>query len=86
MPSITRLRSAPWMIVLQAGFVASQHWRQLDPRDRQRLLELIRKARGWPGNLTARERGELKDLANKLDFKGMGKELLPLAGKRRHKR
>jgi hypothetical protein len=86
MAGVSRLRSAPWMLVLQAGFVASQHWRRLAPRERQRVLDLIRKGRGRPGNLTARERNELKSLAAKLDVKGMGKELMPIAGRSRKRR
>jgi hypothetical protein len=80
------VRTVPWLLMLQAGSVAGEHWRALSDKERARLLELLRDARGWPGNLTARERDELKRLAAKLDFPGMGRDLLPLARSARGRR
>ena len=76
---IPRFRAVPWMLTLQATLVAGEHWRLLSERERQRLLQLLRDARGWPGNLTAKERQELKRLVAKLDVPGIGRDLLPLA-------
>jgi hypothetical protein len=78
-PKLTRLKAVPWTVAMQAGLVASEHWRQLSDHERSRLLGLVRDARGWPGNLTTRERDELKKLVGKLDVPGMGRDLFPLA-------
>ncbi|HEX6115625.1 MAG TPA: hypothetical protein VFY99_00900 [Solirubrobacterales bacterium] len=37
--------------------------RELGPNGRARMVELVRKSNGRPGNLTARERDELRRLA-----------------------
>jgi hypothetical protein len=37
--------------------------RELGPHGRTRMVELVRKSGGRPGNLTSRERDELKKLA-----------------------
>ena len=76
---IPRFRAIPWMLSLQAMVVANEHWRQLSERDRSRVLQLLRESRGWPGNLSTKERNELKRLVAKLDLPGVGRDLLPLA-------
>ncbi len=38
--------------------------RELGPHGRARVVELVRKSNGRPGNLTVRERDELKDLVS----------------------
>ena len=86
MPSVSRLKAIPWAMALQAGLVAREHWRKLTEKERSRLLELLGKARGRPGNLTAREREELKRLARKLDVPGFGRNLLPLGRAARGKK
>ena len=40
--------------------------RELGPNGRARMVELVRKSAGKPGNLTARERTELRDLASRV--------------------
>jgi hypothetical protein len=54
--------------------------------DRKRLTTLLRSSRGRLGNLSAKERAELRRLAGKLDLRGAGRDLLSLfssRGKRR---
>lgn len=80
---IPRFRAVPWMLSLQAMVVASEHWRHLTERERSRVLQLLRESRGWPGNLGTKERNELKRLVAKLDLPGIGKDLLPLARRRK---
>jgi hypothetical protein len=80
------LRALPWAALLQGGAAAAERWRSLSAKDRARLTEIVRNSRGRVGNLSSRERDELKKLARKLDLKGMGRELLPLVRGRRGKR
>jgi hypothetical protein len=86
-----RIKALPWAAVLQAGMVVGDRWRRLSEKDRLRARTLLRQSSGRPSNLSAKERKELRQLAGKLDLKGMGRELLPLArghgrGRRRGRR
>jgi hypothetical protein len=74
-----RLKALPWVAILQGGGVIGRRWRALSTKERARLTGLARDSRGRPGNLSAKERAELRSLLGKLDLKGMGRELLPVA-------
>jgi hypothetical protein len=56
-----------WLVALaESSWVAWSHWRRLGPAERNRLLELARKSKGRPSNLSARERREADELLDKL--------------------
>jgi hypothetical protein len=83
----TRLKAIPWAALLQAVAVAGERWRALSDNDRARFMQLLRGSRGRLGNLSSRERGELRKLVRKLDLKGMGRDMFPLLrGRGRRKR
>jgi hypothetical protein len=83
----SRLKAIPWAALLQAVAAAGQRWRSLSGKDRARLSRLLRGSRGRPGNLSSKERGELRKLVRKLDLKGMGRDVLaPLRSARRKRR
>jgi hypothetical protein len=92
MPSVktvARLKDAlPWTMLARAGLVVGKRWTALTGKERARLATLIRNSRGRAGNLSTRERLELRKLVRKLDLKGAGRELMPLlrGGGRRRKR
>jgi hypothetical protein len=71
---------------VQAGVAISRRWRALSSKERARLAHLARTSGGRPGNLTSKERAELRGLVGKLDLKSLGRELLPLARRRRGRR
>jgi hypothetical protein len=73
-------------MLLQAGLVIARRWRALSEKDRARIARLVRESGGWPGNLRAKERRELRKLAGKLDLKGASRELIGLASPRRGRR
>ena len=84
---LDRVKALPWAVLLQAGVAFGTRWRALSEKDRARLTRLVRDSRGRLGNLSSKERSELRKLTGKLDLKGMGRELLPLLrGQRRRKR
>jgi hypothetical protein len=83
---LDRLRAVPWVAVAQAGIVISRRWRSLSAKERARLSQLARTSGGRPGNLSSKERAELRALVSKLDLRGIGRELLPLARRRRGRR
>jgi len=79
----------PWAALLQASVVIGSRWWALSESDRARIGRLLRESRGWPANLSAKERKELRKLVVKYDLKGAGSELLLLArtrGARRKRR
>ena len=83
-----RLKALPWAALLQAVVVVGKRWRSLSEKERSRLSSLVRGSGGRLGNLSAKERKELKQLAGKLDLKGMLRELVPIArgGRKRRRR
>ena len=75
---VDRIKGLPWLVLLQAGVVLGKRWSALSGKDRARLARLVRQSRGRVGNLSVKERVELRRLSRKLDLKGAGRELLPL--------
>src|SRR5687768_16097527 len=56
-----------WVVAAADVALASRrHWKRLDDRERNRLLQITRKWRGRNSNLTAKERREAERLLNKL--------------------
>jgi hypothetical protein len=86
--SASRVRALPWAVLARAGVVLGQRWTSLSQQERARLASLVRRSRGRTGNLSTKERKELRKLVQKLDLRGAGRELMPLVrgGKRRGKR
>jgi acyl-CoA reductase-like NAD-dependent aldehyde dehydrogenase len=91
-PARTRLKALPWAAALQAAAAIGERWRSLSPRDRQRLAHLLRERlrlrKGRLGELSSKERDELRKLMRKLDLKSMGKDMFPLlrsAGRRKRR-
>jgi hypothetical protein len=86
---LDRVKALPWLMLLQVGVVVGRRWNALSQKDRARLAQLVRESRGRVGNLSVRERYELRKLARKLDLASVGRDLLPLLrggrGKRRRR-
>ena len=62
-----------WFIAaIQVAWLANHHWRRLEPEERRRRREQIRKSRGRPSRLSTKERAEAEDLLQKLDFAEFG--------------
>jgi hypothetical protein len=79
-------RILPWMwpvYVARSAFAAAGHvGDRLTPRQRERVLYLLRRSRGRPANLTAKQRDELKRLLEKVEpfgiVQAIAAELSPL--------
>jgi hypothetical protein len=71
------LRRMPLVKLLAAAeivLLARDHLKRLDPYERRRILELVRRGRGRRRNLTEAERAELAELvakANPRQFAGL---------------
>jgi hypothetical protein len=84
----SRLRALPWAALLQVAIVLRARWQTLSSKDRARLTELLRESQGRLGNLSSRQRDELRKLVRKLDLKGTFRELAPIVrggGKRKRR-
>jgi hypothetical protein len=80
-------RATPWLLVYEMARAAKDHWDQLDPRDRNRLADLVRRSKGRPQNLSRSERDELVQLVRRLQLLRLGGALggAAIAGRRRRK-
>jgi hypothetical protein len=76
MSKLARLKTLPWALLLEGGLVVRGRWRSLSERDREAVLGLARRSRGWPGNLSASERSELGRLLVSLDLQDLARELV----------
>jgi hypothetical protein len=68
------LRNLPLVKLLVLGelvLVAKTHYERLSPRERRRLVILLRDARGRPSNLSERQRRELETIIAKADASGL---------------
>jgi hypothetical protein len=83
---LDRLRAVPWLALAQASVAIGRRWRSLSAKERARLARLARESRGRPGNLSPRQRLELRRLVRKLDLRGIARELGPLAWRGRGRR
>jgi hypothetical protein len=77
------LRSIPWAVLLQGTIVVGSRWQRLSMGERERLRTLLAASGGRIDRLSSKDRKELRKLADKLDLKGMGRELLALRAVRR---
>lgn len=53
------------VVLTELTMLAREHFGKLEPQDRRRVIELLRRGRGRPSNLTTRERRELVKLLAK---------------------
>jgi hypothetical protein len=78
----------PWPALLQVLVVVGRRWRALSVKDRARLARLAHDSRGRWGNLSRKERAEVRKLLGKLELARMGRDLFALRrvrrGRRRH--
>ena len=66
-PGVRRIPAAMVLEAAEVVLLAYDHIKKLEPEERRRVLQLLRKARGRPRNLTQRERSELARLAAKAE-------------------
>lgn len=71
-------RAVPWAVLLRGGMIVGKRWTALSAKERARLTQLVRESHGRVGNLSVKQRLELRKLARKLDLTGISRELLPL--------
>jgi hypothetical protein len=75
---LIRVKAFPWALLLEASLIVHGRWRSLPKRERAQLVLLARRSHGWPGNLSPRERAELRRLIGRLDTRELAGELAAL--------
>ena len=78
MASLLRVRAMPWLMVFELAVTLRKHWRRLEPADRNRLAELVRKSQGRPNRLTAEERADMRSLVAKLEPGQIARSVMPI--------
>jgi hypothetical protein len=75
-------RAVPLMwafAVAEALSATRRHFAGIDPHVRRRAVELARKSKGRPSNLTQHEKNELRRLVGQMDLWELSKELAAVA-------
>jgi len=78
-PGLRRLPVFRLLAIAEIAMLARKHYTKLDPAERARLIELVRRGRGTTSRLTPDEREELAVLTAKLEpreFAGLAADKL----------
>jgi hypothetical protein len=75
---LTRVRTMPWLMVLELAITLRKHWRRLEPGERTQLAELVKKSQGRPNRLTASERAIVRRLVGKLEPGQIARSVVPI--------
>jgi hypothetical protein len=83
LPVVRRMPVARLLALAELAMLAREHAGKLEPHERRRVLELLRRGRGRPANLSSRERGELARLVAKAEprlfARAVAKKLNPIS-------
>lgn len=87
LPLLKRMPLARLVLIAEVAMLAKAHFERLTPAERRRLVLLVKDARGWPQNLSQRERDELRKLVAKVEPRAFADEAAqrfsPLGARRR---
>jgi hypothetical protein len=78
-----RLRAIPWAMLLQGTLIVGSRWQRLTAGERERVRTLLAASGGRIDRLSPKDRKELRKLGEKLDLRGMGRELIALSAARK---
>lgn len=80
MPALTRLRALPWLALFEVFRTLQGHLAEnLSAADRRRVSDIVRKSKGDPRRVSARDREELRRIAGKLNLATLARDLAPSA-------
>jgi hypothetical protein len=89
--TLRRLPAARLLAVAEVLLLARRHLMKLEPHERHRVLELVRRGRGRPSHLSERERRELARLVEKAEPREFARSAMkkvvgvPVPGARRER-
>jgi hypothetical protein len=79
-------RRIPLLLALELLMASREHWNTLDPEDRRRARELMRKSKGDPRRLSPEERAQVREIARNLQLARFARRVAPIAWKGRRGR
>lgn len=80
MPPLARIRTIPWLLLLDAARTTKSHLDEhLSAADRRRVSSIARRTRGDVRQLTERDKAELKRIARELNLALLARNLAPTA-------
>jgi len=68
----------PWVMVFELAVTLRKHWRRLEPKERARLAELVKKSQGRPMRLSVSERADVRRLVAKLEPGSIARSVMPI--------
>ncbi|MGZ4278585.1 MAG: hypothetical protein ACXVFK_16495 [Solirubrobacteraceae bacterium] len=79
---------APWLIVFEVLRVGRDHWQELDPADRGRATDIMKRSKGDPRRLTPADKRELVELGKRFELGRLAVSMGTAAvmGRRRRRR
>lgn len=76
MPRLRDPRTLPWAALLAVARLIYDRFREdVSPSDRRKLGTLLRKSRGNPSRLTARDRDDILRILRDVDYKRLGRDV-----------
>jgi hypothetical protein len=75
----------PMFLAFQLLMASREHWNSLNPVDRRRALDLLRKSHGDPRQLSPDERREARELLRRLEMGRYARRVGPIAWKGRRR-
>jgi len=62
-------RKVSWLLLFEAARLGFGHLQEVtSPDDRRRVMDIVRRSKGRPQNLSARDRRELRRIAGQLEL------------------
>lgn len=79
-PTLKKIPAAKLIVVAEVVLLARQHVLKLEPQERRRIVELVRRGHGLPSHLSERERRELVRLLEKVEPREFVRSAMRQAG------
>jgi hypothetical protein len=80
MPSLVRVRTLPWLALLDLARMTKAHLDEhLGDKDRKRVLAIARRTKGDVRKLTEREKADLKRIGRELNLALLARNVAPAA-------
>ncbi|MDX6664278.1 MAG: hypothetical protein QOG68_484 [Solirubrobacteraceae bacterium] len=87
MPSLVRVRTLPWLALLDVARTTKAHLDEhLTAKDRKRIAAIASKTKGDVRKLSERDKADLKAIARELNLALLARNLVPTAGRLRRGR
>lgn len=80
MPPLARIRTLPWLVLLDLARTTKSHLDEhLSDKDRRRVAAIVKKSKGDVRRLSERDKADLKQIARDLNFALLARNVVPTA-------